>query len=381
MSARRRPGARRRSERHLARGVRRRWTRHAGPGLSGRPARAAAGPDPGARLRADRAALPGAVRRPAGQPPPRPGRAVAARPGAGFYTIGSSGHEGNAGVAAALRLTDPALLHYRSGAFYLARAPAGQPAPGRCPGRAARAGRRGGRADRRRAAQGVRPRRPAHHPADLDHRLAPAARGRAWPSRWAGPPGWAPPPWPADAIVVASLGDASVNHSTAAGAINTAGVLRLPAPAAAAAAGGARTTGSASACGPRPAGSGPPPGPCRAVGYFHADGSDLAAVYDTALAAAAWVRERRSPAFLHLAHGALRRARRARTWRPATAARPTIAADLAADPLLGTARLLVTAGLLTPAEVLHRYEESRARVLGLAGRGGRAPAAGHRRRR
>src|SRR5262245_29062968 len=42
--------------------------------------------------------------------------------GAGFYTIGSSGHEGNAGVAAALRLTDPALLHYRSGAFYLVRA-------------------------------------------------------------------------------------------------------------------------------------------------------------------------------------------------------------------------------------------------------------------
>ncbi len=42
--------------------------------------------------------------------------------GAGYYTIGSSGHEGNAAVAAALRLTDPALLHYRSGAFYLVRA-------------------------------------------------------------------------------------------------------------------------------------------------------------------------------------------------------------------------------------------------------------------
>jgi 2-oxoisovalerate dehydrogenase E1 component len=41
--------------------------------------------------------------------------------GAGYYTLGSSGHEGNAGVAAALRITDPALLHYRSGAFYLAR--------------------------------------------------------------------------------------------------------------------------------------------------------------------------------------------------------------------------------------------------------------------
>ena len=42
--------------------------------------------------------------------------------GKGYYTIGSSGHEGNAAVAAALRPTDPALLHYRSGAFFLERA-------------------------------------------------------------------------------------------------------------------------------------------------------------------------------------------------------------------------------------------------------------------
>src|SRR6266508_4005176 len=42
--------------------------------------------------------------------------------GLGFYTIGSAGHESNAFVAAALRPTDPALLHYRSGGFYLARA-------------------------------------------------------------------------------------------------------------------------------------------------------------------------------------------------------------------------------------------------------------------
>ncbi|MER7456368.1 transketolase C-terminal domain-containing protein [Micromonospora sp. NPDC126480] len=41
--------------------------------------------------------------------------------GEGFYTIGSAGHEGNAAVAAALRPTDPALLHYRSGAFYCVR--------------------------------------------------------------------------------------------------------------------------------------------------------------------------------------------------------------------------------------------------------------------
>ena len=42
--------------------------------------------------------------------------------GRGFYTISSAGHEGNAAVAAALRPSDPALLHYRSGAFYCARA-------------------------------------------------------------------------------------------------------------------------------------------------------------------------------------------------------------------------------------------------------------------
>jgi 2-oxoisovalerate dehydrogenase E1 component len=43
-------------------------------------------------------------------------------PGQGFFTIGSSGHEANAAAAGVVRATDPALLHYRSGVFYLARA-------------------------------------------------------------------------------------------------------------------------------------------------------------------------------------------------------------------------------------------------------------------
>jgi 2-oxoisovalerate dehydrogenase E1 component len=51
--------------------------------------------------------------------------------GAGWYTIGSSGHEGNVAVAAALRPTDPALLHYRSGGFYLERAPGARLRSGR----------------------------------------------------------------------------------------------------------------------------------------------------------------------------------------------------------------------------------------------------------
>ena len=71
----------------------------------------------------------------------------------------------------------PALLHYRSGAFFLARAAqvGGQRPAAR---RAARRGRGDRGADRRRQAQGVRPPRPARHPADLDDRVAPAAGAR-----------------------------------------------------------------------------------------------------------------------------------------------------------------------------------------------------------
>lgn len=39
-----------------------------------------------------------------------------------YYTIGSCGHEGNAVFGAVLRKTDPAFLHYRSGAFFIQRA-------------------------------------------------------------------------------------------------------------------------------------------------------------------------------------------------------------------------------------------------------------------
>ena len=42
--------------------------------------------------------------------------------GEGFYTIGSSGHEGNAALAHALRPDDMAFLHYRSAAFQIHRA-------------------------------------------------------------------------------------------------------------------------------------------------------------------------------------------------------------------------------------------------------------------
>ena len=41
--------------------------------------------------------------------------------GQSFYTIGSSGHEGNAACAKAFNVDDMAFLHYRSGAFVIQR--------------------------------------------------------------------------------------------------------------------------------------------------------------------------------------------------------------------------------------------------------------------
>ena len=115
---------------------------------------------------------------PGAEPAPRPRGPAAAAAGEGFYTIGSAGHESNAAVALALRPTDPALLHYRSGGFYCARAAqvAGHDPVAR---RAARP--RPPRADD--PISGGRHKvfghaGPARHPADLDDRLPPAARGR-----------------------------------------------------------------------------------------------------------------------------------------------------------------------------------------------------------
>jgi 2-oxoisovalerate dehydrogenase E1 component len=152
---------------------------------------------------------------------------------AGFYTIGSSGHEGNAALAAALRPGDPALLHYRSCAFYLARA--AQAAPPRDGVGDVLLGLAAAEAE---PIAGGRHKVLGH--ADLNvipvtSTIAshlPRAVGLAFTLGRAARLGSAVR-WPADAIVLASMGDASVNHSTAAGALNTAAY---------------------SACAPRPAG-------------------------------------------------------------------------------------------------------------------------------
>ncbi|MFT5757877.1 MAG: 2-oxoisovalerate dehydrogenase E1 component [Alteromonadaceae bacterium] len=55
---------------------------------------------------------------------------VMQKKGQSFYTIGSSGHEGNAAYAKAFRADDMAFLHYRSGAFVIQRS---KQVPGQTP--------------------------------------------------------------------------------------------------------------------------------------------------------------------------------------------------------------------------------------------------------
>jgi 2-oxoisovalerate dehydrogenase E1 component len=296
--------------------------------------------------------------------------------GAGFYTIGSSGHEGNAGVAAALRLTDPALLHYRSGAFYLVRAAQADPPRDGVTdvllGLVAAAAEpiAGGR----HKVFGHRDLNVIPQTSTIASHL-PRAVGLAFSLDRAAKLGHDRPgrdrSGPRDAIVVCSFGDASANHSTAAGAINTAAYCAyqgLPIPLLLV----CEDNGIGVSVRTPPgwitaahSGQGPIP-------YFHADGYDVAAVHDTALAAASWVRERRAPAFLHLRTVRLG-GHAGSDVESAYRSAADIAADAGRDPLIGTAGMLVAAGVLSPAEVLDRYEQSRARVLELAAQAARAP--------
>ena len=281
--------------------------------------------------------------------------------GAGFYTIGSAGHESNAAVAAALRPTDPALLHYRSGAFYVARAAqaAGVTDPVRdvLLGIAAAAAEpiSGGRHKVfGHAGLNVIPQTStiaSHLPRAVGIAFA-IERSRKLEMQTS---------WPADAIVACSFGDATVNHATALAGLNAAsysssqGVpvpllfvcednglgISVPTPAG----------WIAAAWSDRPG-----------LRYFAADGAHLEQTFQTATRAVHFVRQRRKPAFLHLR--TVRFLGHAGTDVEAAYRTPQeMIADLEADPLVGTARLLVERGTCTPDEVIERYEAARDRVL------------------
>jgi 2-oxoisovalerate dehydrogenase E1 component len=279
--------------------------------------------------------------------------------GRGFYTISSAGHEGNAAVAAALRPTDPGLLHYRSGAFYCARARqvAGiDPVADILLGVAAAAEEpiAGGRHKVfGRAELAIVPQTStiaSHLPRGLGIALGIGRAAKLGVSC----------PWPRDAVAVASFGDASASHSTAVGAINAAcqtAYQQVPVP-------------LLLVCEDNGIGISVPTPPgwvaaCYSarpgLRYLAADGCDPVAAYDAAARAAGLVRSRRRPVFLHLS--VVRFLGHAGSDAEAAYRSPAdLAADLDRDPLVATAAALVGSGLLTPGEAVDRYEEIGDRV-------------------
>ena len=142
--------------------------------------------------------------------------------GEGFYTIGSSGHENNAAVAEALRLDDMAFLHYRSNAFQIHRS---KKLPGQTPAwdmllsfaASAEDPISGGR----HKVIGSKPLSIPPQTSTIASHL-PKAVGAAFSIGIARTLKLEGTPLPSDAIILASFGDASANHSTAQGAINCA---------------------------------------------------------------------------------------------------------------------------------------------------------------
>jgi len=282
--------------------------------------------------------------------------------GTGFYTIGSAGHEGNAAVAAALQPTDPALLHYRSGAFYLTRA--------------AQCGSKEGLRDILLgvAAATSEPIAGGRHKVFGRHELSvipqtstiashlPRAMGVAFSMNRSAKLG-VPSPWPADAIVVTSFGDASANHSTATGAINAAlhaSYQGLPMPLLLVCEDNGIGISVRTPDGWIRQAYGSRPG----LRYFDADGTDLDAALSMAREAATFVRRNRRPAFLRLRTVRLL-GHAGSDVETAYRSPAELAADEELDPLLGTARYLLGAGC-TADEIIELYEEKQAEALRIA---------------
>ena len=278
--------------------------------------------------------------------------------GKGYYTIGSSGHESNAAVAMGLRPTDPALLHYRSGGFYLARS----------------------------GVEGVRdilagvvaaadePIAGGRHKVFGRHDLAvipqtstiashlPRAVGVAFAIGRARRLGVASP-WPDDALAVCSFGDASANHSVATGAVNTAlhcAHQRLPLPLLFLCEDNGlgisvRTPQGwvESAYGSRPH-----------LRYERVDGTEPDAVLALSRELGDWVRTTGRPAFLHLR--TVRYGGHAGTdVEAAYRSAAEIRAEAALDPITATAACLLDQGVPLD-DLLARHDELRDLVYSTA---------------
>lgn len=215
-----------------------------------------------------------------------------------YYTIGSAGHEGNAALGKAFRVSDMAFLHYRSGAFYIQRA---KQNPGSTPLHDMMlsfvASSEDPIAGGRHKVLGHRelfipPQTStiaSHLPKALGAALS-IARARDLK---------VPSVLPRDALIYCSFGDASANHASAAVAINSASWIsyqNVPVP-------------LVFVCEDNGVGiSVPTPNDWIAanysrkpgLAYYACDGLNMADTFAVAQSAIQYARVRRKPVFLHV---------------------------------------------------------------------------------
>jgi len=287
-----------------------------------------------------------------------------------FYTIGSSGHEGNAMLARLTRHTDPAFVHYRSGGFMAERF---RKLPGMDPVMDAALSFAASKDDPasggRHKVWGSKPLWVLPQTSTIASHL-PKALGTALAIEQARRIKQ-PLPIPGDSIVICTFGDASSNHASAQAAFNTAAwsaYQRLPVPV-------------LFVCEDNGIGISvkTPDGWVarnfsnrQDLDYFAADGLDLAAGFAEVQRAVEHCRNTRRPTFLHLR--TIRLMGHAGTdfeleWRDIH----ELCAVEACDPLLRSAAIALESGILDQQGILDVYERIRARCFVAAEQADRRP--------
>ncbi len=283
--------------------------------------------------------------------------------GESFYTIGSAGHEGNAAIAAAFRVSDMAFLHYRDGAFMIQRSKA-------VPGHdvlwdmllSFAASKDDPISGGRHKVLGSKPLFIPPQTSTIASHLPKAVGAAASISlnKRRKHQGVLPP----DGVILCSFGDASANHSTAQGAFNTASwmgyqKMHLPLVFICEDNGIGIST-------PTPEGwihasmSGKP-----GIRYFYCNGLDIVDTYRAASEVERYVRSQRLPAFLHM--GCVRLLGHAGADAQHTYLdEKAIEATEAHDPLLYSAHHMIRRGLLTADAVIARYNDIASNVARVA---------------
>ncbi len=276
--------------------------------------------------------------------------------GQGYYTIGSSGHEGMAAVAAALRPDDMAFLHYRDGAFQTMRS---AQVSGIDPVRdmllsfatAMDDPISGGR----HKVLGSKPLNIPPQTSTIASHL-PKAVGAAYSIGLAKRHAPQHQTLANDGIVMCSFGDASSNHSTAQGAINSAcwtSYQSAPLPLLFVCEDNGIGISTRTPKGWVAANYAHKPG----LAYFSANGLDLFETFRVTQAAADYVRHQKKPAFLHLS--LVRLYGHAGSDVQQSYLQKQVFEDWEADdPLLHSARLLIEYGAARPDDILAMYQHA-----------------------